>query len=258
MFTSYEYLAGLFHLLLSLFGAGAIIIFFLSKLFVNYAKPLFNLLSQLPGLESIFEFGVKIVRSIALRKVFDSILGWLDAYRYGRKSSLTYGQGTTILFSILVILFYPNDLLVDESIMIALFLLILAEKLYIVFKIKLSIRDAQYFEQSALKYAVQGKFEKAVLRYSKALSLYQKPLLVQNRVLDINRAELLEEMAKLLHKHGSLKRAFLRYQQALKIYQKPHLLKVSVFDENRRKLREQAKIIKIQQKTRRIRLGCAV
>jgi len=254
MFTSYDYMVGFVHLLLSIFGAGAIIIFLLSKLLVNYAKPLFNLLSQLTlNLEGLVEFFAKIVRGIALQKVFDSILGSLDAYRYGRKSSLTYGQGTTILLCILVILFYPDDLLIDESVMILLFLAILAEKLYVIFKIKLSIRDAHNFEQLALKYAARGQFEQAVLRYSKALSLYQTPLLAPNRVLDINRAKLLEEMAKLLHQHGALQRAFSRYQQALKIYQKAHLLKVTIFDENRRKLREQAKIIIIKQKTRRIR-----
>ncbi|EDN70017.1 membrane protein [Beggiatoa sp. PS] len=106
------------------------IAFMIGQLIVNYSRLFSNILSLIPDqFETVFELIAKIVRSFALHHIFDWILSIFDNYRYGKKHVITYGQSSTIGLSVLVILFYPDNLLVDESIMITIFALILLEKL---------------------------------------------------------------------------------------------------------------------------------
>jgi len=219
------------------------------RFIVNNIEKIFRILTQLPDqFETVFDLIAKIVRSFALHHIFDWILSSFDNYRYSKKHLITYGQSSTIALSVLVILFYPDNLLVDESIMITIFALILLEKLYIIFKIKWVIYRTQQLEKKAVALSKQHLLEESVLQYSQALDLYQKPLLANNRALDTYRAELIEKIADFLHQYGALKRALLRYHQAIQIYQKPHLLRISTFDGERLRLREKVKTIAVQQK----------
>ncbi len=218
----FELISGLFALASFPSITVVILAFIVGKIAVNYAPQWFKLASEtVDDFDTLTELVLKVLRRIALNHLLQWILNTLDNYCSPiPKGSLTYGHGMTLIFSMLIIIFYPDDLLVDEWIMIAIFTFIFLEKLIIICYIKWHLYFIKRFQQRASQFVRLSCFKTAILQYEQALRLYQRPFLAKNPLFNDERIRLTEQIGDIFSKQHCFDKALLRYQQALNIYRR--------------------------------------
>ncbi len=245
---SYEYILGVFYLLLLSVSIIAIITLALSKLIVNFPWLFLKLLEK--GIfeilfTSIAFLIVKMLRLITLQYLFSFLFKRLEERGFSKVKPITYGSAVVVLFGIFFLVISPGELFAEEIALMVLFLLLLIDKISAIKRTKSVLSEAKQFEKAAKKAYEQGQLYDTLAHYGKALDIYKMPLIAQNTRWDVDRAKLLEKMAIVLYKNEQLDKALTRLHQALDIYKKPHLAKEHTLKKNHvRVLRESATILR--------------
>ena len=246
---SYEYILGVFYLLLLSVSIIAIITLALSKLIVNFPWLFLKLLEK--GIfeilfTSIAFLIVKMLRLITLQYLFSFLFKRLEERGFSKVKPITYGSAVVVLFGIFFLVISPGELFAEEIALMVLFLLLLIDKISAIKRTKSVLSEAKQFEKAAKKAYEQGQLYDTLAHYGKALDIYKMPLIAQNTRWDVDRAKLLEKMAIVLYKDEQLDKALTRLHQALDIYKKQHLAKEehTLKKNHVRVLRESATILR--------------
>ncbi|MDM8559974.1 tetratricopeptide repeat protein [Candidatus Parabeggiatoa sp. HSG14] len=253
MFTPYEYVAGLFHLLLTASGIVIILALILGRLIVNFPGLFLSFLSIILEIPfGIIGFLIRLLRMFALQHLLNWIIDMVDKH-YFKKMKMGFVQISILLACILFVVISPGEFSAEEVTLVAIFLLLFAYKIITTFvhrhKIKAEetissdVVHAKRLEKAAFRSYQVGFMSDSLDQYTHALEIYKNPLLIKESSLNINRAKVLEKIGIVLYKDEQLNIALVRFNQALDIYKKKPLADNPFFMKDRIRVLKESVII---------------
>ena len=196
-----------------------------AQLIVNHIGRFCKLLSRATEIDNHWgEKILKILHKLAVNHITDWILDKLDAYHPVYKwRNIGYGEGISLLFSLLLIILYPKGLLANEWISILVFSLLVIEKLWMITNLNALWSRIEQLETAGIQCYQENRLDEALRVYRQALTSLSQAWVSSNTVLDRKRVELLEQIATILDHQRQFREAMIYYNRLLALLNRPHL-----------------------------------